>query len=122
MLILAVLSGANVGKVTLSTGTTPRATGLEFRDQNNNVYTVSANLEVIMATGSIKTPAILQQSGIGPTAVLQSAGITQRVNLPIGQNLIDQTTTTTDWNFQGARGGGQPITFPRFIVSSIHSV
>lgn len=70
-----------------------------------------------MATGSIKTPIILQQSGIGPANVLSAAGVTQRVDLPVGLNLIDQTTTTTDWNFNAARGGGQPITFPRFQVS-----
>ena len=67
-----------------------------------------------MATGSIKTPVILQQSGIGPSDVLSAAGITQRVDLPIGLNLIDQTTVTTDWSFSGNRGGGQPIIFPRF--------
>ncbi len=70
-----------------------------------------------MATGSIKTPVILQQSGIGPTSVLQAAGVTQLLNLPIGQNLIDQTTSTTDFTFSGNRGGGQVITFPRFQVS-----
>lgn len=70
-----------------------------------------------MATGSIKTPVILQQSGIGPADVLQAAGVTQIVDLPIGLNLIDQTTTTTDWSFTSSRGGGQPITFPRFQVS-----
>ena len=74
-----------------------------------------------MATGSIKTPAILQQSGIGPTSVLESAGVTQVVNLPIGMNLIDQTTTTTDWSFDVKRGGGQPITFPRFQVCRVGS-
>lgn len=73
-----------------------------------------------MATGSIKTPIILQQSGIGPADVLSAAGVTQRVDLPIGLNLIDQTTTTTDWSFNSARGGGQPITFPRFQVGPLH--
>lgn len=87
---------------------------MEFRDENGRTYTVNANLEVIMALGSIKTPLILQQSGIGPSDVLSSAGVTQRVDLPVGLNLIDQTTTTTDWSFSGSRGGGQPITFPRF--------
>jgi len=70
-----------------------------------------------MAAGSIKTPVILQQSGIGPRDVLAAAGVTQRVDLPVGLNLIDQTTTTTDWSFNANRGGGQPIIFPRFQVS-----
>lgn len=68
-----------------------------------------------MAAGSIKTPVILQQSGIGPRSVLQGANIQLRVDLPIGQNLIDQVTTTTNWGFSGNSGlGGQPIVFPRF--------
>ncbi|BEI83829.1 hypothetical protein CcaverHIS002_0404330 [Cutaneotrichosporon cavernicola] len=46
---------------------------------------------------------------------LSSAGVQQRVDLPIGQNLIDQVTTTTNWNINAAGGGGQPITFPRFV-------
>jgi choline dehydrogenase-like flavoprotein len=111
---LTILNGAQVGKVILSSDSTPRATGVQYRDQNGNTYTVNANLEVIVATGAIKTPVILQQSGIGPASVLQSAGVTQRVDLPVGLNLIDQTTTTTDWSFRGKRGGGQVITFPRF--------
>ena len=111
---LTLMTGATVGKLALSSDSTPRATGLEFRDSSGSTYNVKAGLEVIMAAGSIKTPIILQQSGIGPSSVLSTAGVTQRVNLPVGMNLIDQTTTTTDWNINSAGGGGQPITFPRF--------
>lgn len=118
ILPLSVLSGANVGKVILNSANPPRATGVEFRDESNTLYTVNAALEVIMATGAIKTPSILQQSGIGPRAVLQGAGVTVRVDLPVGQNLVDQITTTTTFSFSGQRGGGQVITFPRFQVSS----
>lgn len=89
---------------------------MEFRDESNAVYTVNAALEVIMATGAIKTPSILQQSGVGPARVLQSAGVAVRVDLPVGQNLVDQTTSTTTFGFSGQRGGGQVITFPRFQV------
>jgi choline dehydrogenase-like flavoprotein len=103
-----------VGKVVFSSEATPRATGLEFRDEKGATYTVNANLEVILALGSIKTPLILQQSGVGPSDVLVAAGVTQRVDLPVGLNLIDQTTTTTNFGFSGNRGGGQAIAFPRF--------
>lgn len=111
---LTILTAAQVGKVLLSSDSIPHATGVEFRDSSGTTYTTNANLEVIVATGAIKTPVILQQSGIGPSNVLSNAGVTQTVNLPVGLNLIDQTTTTTDWNFQGKNGGGQFITFPRF--------
>ncbi|KAL1410798.1 hypothetical protein Q8F55_001740 [Vanrija albida] len=111
---LTILTGANVGKVLLSSSATPRATGVEFRDQSQRTFSASGSLEVIMAAGSIKTPLILQQSGIGPSSFLQAASIPVRVDLPIGQNLIDQVTTTTDWSFSGNRGGASPIVFPRF--------
>lgn len=114
--LILVLSGATVGKALLSSGSSPRATGVEFRDQSGTTYTANARREVIIATGSIKTPVILQQSGIGPASVLSAAGVTQRVDLPVGMNLIDQTTTSTSGSFRGTRGGGQPITFPRFQV------
>lgn len=117
--LIPVLAGATVGKVVLSSGNNPRATGVEFKDQNSNspIYTANARREVIVSTGSIKTPVILQQSGIGPRSVLDAAGVTQRVDLPVGLNLIDQTTTTTNGGFRNARGGGQPIVFPRFQVN-----
>ncbi|KAJ9106753.1 hypothetical protein QFC19_003065 [Naganishia cerealis] len=111
---LTILAGATVGKVILNSANPPRATGVEFRDEKGTTYTVNAALEVIMAAGAIKTPGILQQSGIGPQAVLQGAGVTVRVDLPVGQNLVDQVTTTTTFGFSGQRGGGQVITFPRF--------
>lgn len=111
---LTILTGSTVGKVVLSSDTTPRATGVEFRDSSGTVYTVSARREVIMATGSIRTPVILQNSGIGPTSFLAAAGVQQRVDLPVGQNLIDQVTTTSNWNINAAGGGGQPILWPRF--------
>lgn len=110
---LTLLAGANAGKVILSNDATPRATGIEFKDENGAIYTVNAGLEVIMATGAIKTPLILQHSGIGPKAFLDPAGVAQRVDLPVGQNLIDQVTITTNWRMNAPRGGGQQITWPR---------
>lgn len=68
-----------------------------------------------MAAGSIRTPVLLQHSGIGPRSFLQSAGVNVVVDLPVGQNLIDQTMTSTSFQFNGqASGGGQSILFPRF--------
>lgn len=98
----------------LSVDATPRATGVEFRDSQGQVYTANARREVLLATGSIKTPLVLQNSGIGPAAFLSTAGVQQRIDLPVGQNLIDQVTVTSNWNINAAGGGGQPITWPRF--------
>jgi choline dehydrogenase-like flavoprotein len=67
-----------------------------------------------MAAGAIMSPAILQHSGIGPASVLSAASVESRVDLPIGMNLVDQVTTTTNWQFSGGRGGAQPVLFPQF--------
>lgn len=111
---LTILSGANAGKVILSSDATPKATGVEFKDEKGSLYTVNAGREVLVCTGSIKTPLLLQHSGIGPKAVLQKANVPVRVDTPVGQNLIDQMTTTTNFGVSGAGGGGQAILWPRF--------
>jgi hypothetical protein len=53
-----VLAGATVGKVLLSSGGSIRATGVEYKDEKSNVYTVNAAREVLLATGSLKTPGM----------------------------------------------------------------
>jgi choline dehydrogenase len=51
---------------------------------------VEVRREVILSTGAIHTPQILQRSGIGPTELLESAGIDVLVDLPgVGYNLQD---------------------------------
>jgi choline dehydrogenase len=66
-----------------------RATGVEY-DVGGEVFTARARREVIVAASTINTPAILQRSGIGPAAVLQSAGIPVVHPLAgVGENLHD---------------------------------
>ncbi|MDD9877125.1 MAG: GMC family oxidoreductase N-terminal domain-containing protein, partial [Magnetovibrio sp.] len=51
---------------------------------------VGAGREVILATGSIGSPQLLQLSGIGPAAVLQAQGVAVRHDLAgVGENLQD---------------------------------
>jgi len=111
---LTILTNAKVGRVILSDGSNPSATGIEFVDASGSTFTANANLEVIMAAGAIMSPVILQHSGIGPASVLSAASVESRVDLPIGMNLVDQVTTTTNWQFSGGRGGAQPVLFPQF--------
>ena len=51
-----------------------RAVGVEARVRGKNAY-VSARREVILASGAIGSPQLLQLSGIGPGALLQEHGI-----------------------------------------------
>ena len=66
-----------------------RAVGIEY-SQNGAVRQARARREVILCGGSINSPQILQLSGIGPGALLQSLGIEVRHDLPgVGENLQD---------------------------------
>jgi choline dehydrogenase len=49
--------------------------------------TIRVNKEVIVSSGAIGSPRILQLSGIGPAAVLGKANITVVIDLPgVGTN------------------------------------
>ncbi len=66
-----------------------RATGIEYR-RGNALVRVQARREVILAAGAINSPQLLQLSGIGDGALLQSLGIAARRDMPaVGRNLQD---------------------------------
>jgi choline dehydrogenase-like flavoprotein len=51
---------------------------------------ITAKKEVVLSGGTIKSPQILELSGVGAADVLQAAGIDQKINLPgVGENLQD---------------------------------
>jgi choline dehydrogenase-like flavoprotein len=50
---------------------------------------VRATREVIIAAGPVKSPQLLQVSGIGPQSLSESLGVTPIVDLPVGENLQD---------------------------------
>ena len=63
--------------------------GVTFQ-RGGNLTEVRANREVIVSGGTINSPHILQVSGIGPAAHLQSLGIPVVHDLAgVGANLID---------------------------------
>lgn len=84
---LHIAGGALVEAITLE-GNRPHASGVRVR-AGGAVHTPRAQREVILCAGSIHSPAILQRSGIGPAALLQSLGIPVRADLPVGENLLD---------------------------------
>ncbi len=72
-----------------------RATGVEFwhKDVPSKA---SARGEVILATGAVGSPQILQLSGIGPGEVLQNFGIETKHELAgVGENLQDHLQVRT---------------------------
>lgn len=80
---LTVKLGAQVRRLVVRGG---RATGVDLVDGTHLV----ANTEVILASGAIGSPRLLQLSGIGPADHLQSLGIDVVYDQPeIGANLQD---------------------------------
>ncbi|MEG0859218.1 MAG: choline dehydrogenase [Pseudomonas sp.] len=68
-----------------------RAVGVEY-DQGGKTHKVYCNREVLVSSGPIGSPHLLQRSGIGPEPVLKAAGIEVRHHLPgVGENLQDHS-------------------------------
>ncbi|MFD2645238.1 choline dehydrogenase [Pseudomonas japonica] len=68
-----------------------RAVGVEY-DEGGQTHQVHCNREVLVASGPIGSPHLLQRSGIGPREVLRKAGIEVRHELPgVGENLQDHS-------------------------------
>jgi pyridoxine 4-oxidase len=83
---LTVLTGARVLHLTIEAG---RCTGLVFR-RHNVTRRVRVEREVILATGAIDSPKLLQLSGIGRADHLRGLGISVMVDLAgVGENLQD---------------------------------
>lgn len=66
-----------------------RAIGVEF-SRGGKVFRVRARREVIVSCGSLKSPQLLQLSGVGPADTLKSVGVPVLHDMPdLGHNLRD---------------------------------
>ncbi|KAJ7165150.1 hypothetical protein C8R46DRAFT_1220279 [Mycena filopes] len=101
------------------------ASGIEFAEYTNTTngttrYTAYARKEVIVAAGAIRTPAILQLSGVGDTNVLTPLNITTLLDLKtVGRNFQEQTNNLmtaggTGWAYNGT-GPNNVIAFPNLF-------
>ncbi|KAF8988450.1 hypothetical protein BDQ17DRAFT_1374045 [Cyathus striatus] len=114
------LTNHMVTKITWSNTSIPlTASGVEFAPATggSTQYTANARREVIVAGGAIQTPALLQLSGIGDSALLSSLGITTLSDLKtVGKNLQEQTMNSLGAHGNGFNPGGRgpsdAIAFP----------
>lgn len=89
------------------------ASAAEVRSQNGAVSTIYADREIILSAGAIRSPAILENSGVGNPSVLSRQSIDVKVNLPsVGENLQDQTTIA----ITAATLEQDPTGFPPFVA------
>ncbi len=83
---LKVVTGALVDRLVIEQG---RATGVAYRLGNENHF-ASACAEVVLSSGAIGSPAVLERSGIGSAKRLSGLGIAPIVDrTEVGQNLQD---------------------------------
>jgi choline dehydrogenase len=97
---LTVLTGAQAERIAFSG---KRAQGVHFIHDGHARY-ARARSEVVLSSGSIGSAQLLQVSGVGPGAVLQSLGIPVVHDLPgVGGNLQDHLQLRMIYKVDGAK-------------------
>ncbi len=95
---LKVVTGALVDRVMIEDG---RAAGIAY-SIGGAARLARADREVLLASGAIGSPAILERSGIGDAARLTALGITAQANVPaVGANLQDHLQLRCAWKVSG---------------------
>lgn len=81
-----------------------RASGVRYSaGPGQPEQTVTARREVVLCAGALNTPKLLQLSGVGPPALLQSLGIALRHALPgVGEGLQDHFMVRSVVRVRGA--------------------
>jgi choline dehydrogenase len=101
---LTVWTEAEVEKLTFAKDAAGalRCTGARV-NRGGLATTVSAKRETLLSAGAINSPKILQLSGIGPAALLQSHGIEVLRDAPVGENLQDHLQIRAVYKVNGTR-------------------
>ena len=92
-----------------------KCTGVVIR-QRGRERTLRAGREVLLCGGAVNSPHLLQLSGIGPAAHLQSLGIPVVLDSPgVGANLSDHYITRIQHRVKGEVSLNQLARFPRYL-------
>lgn len=81
---------------------------------------LTATKEIILSAGSVGTPHILLNSGIGNTTALKAVGVTPLVNLPdVGENLSDHPVLGNGWLVNSTQTFETPLRDPNVMARDI---
>lgn len=81
---------------------------------------MSASKEVILSAGTVGTPHILLNSGIGNTTSLRAVGVTPLVNLPaVGQNMSDHSLLPNGWLVNSTNTYETPMRDPAVFAQDL---
>ncbi len=102
---LQVWTGAHIKRVLLERGDAGlRASGVEVLMGGGAPQVARASREVILCTGAVGTPQVLQLSGIGPGGLLQQHGVAVQHALPgVGANLQDHLQIRAVYSVEGVK-------------------
>lgn len=99
---------------TVSKGSKLIASGVEVMTLNGHIYTIPARCEVIISAGSLRSPLLLEHSGVGSPTILNKYSIPIRIALPsVGENLQDQPNTVMGSTFNHNTTG-----YPSYVTSA----
>ncbi|KAI4592934.1 hypothetical protein KJ359_010186 [Pestalotiopsis sp. 9143b] len=88
------------------------ADGVEYLTAAGDSVTVQAGKEVILSAGSLRSPLILESSGVGHLETLEKLGIATKIDLPgVGENMIEQPLAALAYsaNFPNTTGTVGPF-------------
>jgi choline dehydrogenase len=97
---LTVVTEARTTRIRLAHG---RAIGIDYV-VGRTLRQAEARAEVLVATGAVQSPQLLQLSGIGDPERLAAAGVAPLHDLPgVGENLQDHLDVIMNWRSRGLR-------------------
>ncbi|GME61350.1 GMC oxidoreductase [Neofusicoccum parvum] len=117
---LHVRTETTVEKINLESGPdgSVTATGVQVltKDGDRKVFQVKPEGEVIVAAGAIKSPQLLELSGIGNREILSEHGIPLLVDLPgVGQNLQDHVFSSISYEIADNQMSGDCLRNPSIL-------
>ena len=96
----------------------PQAVGVEYVNDANKSIVVHADKEVILSAGSLRTPLILENSGVGNSRFLQELGIETVIHAPgVGENMIDQPNNPLSYKGTGEVTVGGSTLYGTFVTA-----
>ncbi|KAJ7489573.1 pyranose dehydrogenase [Mycena latifolia] len=73
--------------------------GIQFSQPGSRQFTAKATKEIILSAGTVGTPHILMNSGVGDKVALSALGIHPLLHLPsVGQNISDHPANSLSWS------------------------
>ncbi|KAI1451435.1 putative GMC oxidoreductase [Annulohypoxylon moriforme] len=121
---LRVVTEAFVGKIIFSHQTDGsnklQASGVVFVTKDGQMRQAISKREVILAAGAVKSPQLLELSGIGNKDVLEKYGIDCLMNNPnIGENLQDHGFVPFSWEVADPMTSGDQMRNPSVIEAAM---